>query len=62
MGCCHVVLPWGLLRQAPAIHIQMDGCTITSGKVVLYCASAAIPAAGPRLPTLAADPLRPPRS
>ncbi|KAL6763859.1 hypothetical protein V8C86DRAFT_2483348, partial [Haematococcus lacustris] len=44
----------GLLRQAPAIHIQMDGCTITSGKVVLYCASAAIPAAGPRLPTLAA--------
>ncbi|KAJ9513271.1 hypothetical protein QJQ45_001304 [Haematococcus lacustris] len=49
----------GLLRQAPAIHIQMDGCTITSGKVVLYCASAAIPAAGPRLPTLAADPPTP---
>ncbi|KAL6744939.1 hypothetical protein V8C86DRAFT_2996179, partial [Haematococcus lacustris] len=49
----------GLLRQAPAIHIQMDGCTITSGKVVLYCASAAVPAAGPRLPTLAADPLAP---
>ncbi|KAJ9521498.1 hypothetical protein QJQ45_008788 [Haematococcus lacustris] len=49
----------GLLRQAPAIHIQMDGCTITSGKVVLYCASAAIPAAGPRLPTLAAGPPTP---
>ncbi|KAL6756040.1 hypothetical protein V8C86DRAFT_3026950, partial [Haematococcus lacustris] len=49
----------GQLRQAPAIHIQMDGCTITSGKVVLYCASAAVPAAGPRLPTLAADPLAP---
>ncbi|KAJ9510665.1 hypothetical protein QJQ45_027518, partial [Haematococcus lacustris] len=49
----------GQLRQAPAIHIQMDGCTITSGKVVLYCASAGVPAAGPRLPTLAASPPTP---
>ncbi|KAJ9527217.1 hypothetical protein QJQ45_025508, partial [Haematococcus lacustris] len=58
-GEYHGMLPCGLLRQAPAIHIQMDGCTITSGKVVLYCASAAIPATGPRLPTLAADPPTP---
>ncbi|KAJ9521433.1 hypothetical protein QJQ45_008756 [Haematococcus lacustris] len=57
------------LSKAPAVHVQMDGCTIKNGKVVLFCASASIPAPVPSLPTssltagpptpLAADPPTP---
>ncbi|KAL6746099.1 hypothetical protein V8C86DRAFT_1572786 [Haematococcus lacustris] len=39
------------LSKAPAVHVQMDGCTIKNGKVVLFCASASIPAPVPSLPT-----------
>ncbi|KAJ9532306.1 hypothetical protein QJQ45_010389 [Haematococcus lacustris] len=39
------------LSKAPAVHVQMDGCTIKNGKVVLFCASASIPAHVPSLPT-----------
>ncbi|KAJ9523549.1 hypothetical protein QJQ45_007170 [Haematococcus lacustris] len=49
------------LSKAPAVHVQMDGCTIKNGKVVLFCASASIPAPVPSLPTssLTADPPTP---
>ncbi|KAJ9511179.1 hypothetical protein QJQ45_013199 [Haematococcus lacustris] len=45
------------LSKAPAVHVQMDGCTIKNGKVVLFCASASIPAPVPSLPTSSLTPL-----